>query len=346
MSVVVRWATFGAAATRAMLRGPASESRSGRCYGALDTLRTLLDDSGFWLGAAVAAAVLGALGVARLATGRWWAGAGTAAAIGGLVGLTTTERVSEELVAALALLALGALLTQTRMVVLRVVAAAPGAVLLAYQVPEIVPRWVPFVVGVATVVGCALLPELDGDRPRLTGVCLAIAAAGVFFAVPDTEEARTIVGAMLVAGLLSIAPDVRRDAVGASAAIGLLMWTAGTGGYARPGAVVGGVACLGVLVLGWVVRWARPHDLVVLAVQAGLVLAVARGAGSRESATAAAVIVAAAYVLATLALVIGGRVWPQARGRARRASRSRRGPRPAPPAPPRRPRGDPSSRDP
>ncbi len=303
----------------------------------VDTARTVLDDPGFWLGAAVAAGAVGLLGMARVLTGRWWAGAGTAASLGGIVGLTTTERVSTQLVAALGALALAALLTQTRLFALRVVAAVPGAVLLADAVPDVTPRWVPVVVGIATVAGCAPLPVLDGDRPRLTGICLAVAAVGVLVTVPDTEEARTIVGAMLVAGLLSLAPAVRRDAVGASAAIGLLTWTAGTGGFGRPGAVVGGVACLGVLVLGSIVRRARPHDLVALGVHVLLVLVVARVAGLRQSAWQAGAIAAVAYIVAVLALVIGGRVWPQARRRDRRGARSqpgRRRDRPAPPPPP------------
>lgn len=103
-------------------------------------------------------------------------------------------------------------------------------------------------------------------------------------------------------------PDARPAPAGSAVAVGLVVWGAGVGGYPRPGAVVGGIACVGLLVLGPVLRRAGAASAAALLVHVGLVAVVARVAGLRERAVTALVIVAAAYALAVIGLVVAGRV--------------------------------------
>jgi hypothetical protein len=104
-------------------------------------------------------------------------------------------------------------------------------------------------------------------------------------------------------------------------AAALVSWTAVVDGLGRPGAIVGGVACLGLLAVAPLVRAAlergrplrrRPDQpvslplrdaLAVGAVHLALVAACSRIAGLRTSASQALAISAVAYALAAAALV-------------------------------------------
>ncbi|MFI5053310.1 MAG: hypothetical protein ACHQDE_03020, partial [Acidimicrobiia bacterium] len=99
-------------------------------------------------------------------------------------------------------------------------------------------------------------------------------------------------------------------APGVSAVTGLLVWTATIDGVGRTGSIVGGIACLGVLVLvplaGWG-RTARGHQWVLLATQLAYVAFVARVAGFRQSAWAAAALAVPAALVAWAVVAITAR---------------------------------------
>lgn len=271
-------------------------------------MKVLLSDTGFWVGFGAAVVVVVLLVLGRAVSGRWWGGAGLAASFGALVGLGAVGLLPGALVAGAVLLGAAALLTVRRSTAVRVAVAVPGAALVALGVGTVPPTWVRVAVGVGALASAVLVQDIDHDRPRLVGVCVAVAALGVYVAVPDTEQARALVGAAVASSALGLAPDARPDPAGSAAAVGLIAWAAGIGGWTRPGAVVGGIACVGLLVLGPVLRRAGASSAMALLVHVGLVAVVARIAGLRERAATAGLIAAAAYALGVVVLVAAGRV--------------------------------------
>jgi hypothetical protein len=93
--------------------------------------------------------------------------------------------------------------------------------------------------------------DLDG-RWRATGappILLAVSAAGVYFTVPETDEAAILLGGAVVVALLGLGAVANLGSAGAFAAVGLLVWTAATGGAARPSSIVGSLGCLGLFLV-------------------------------------------------------------------------------------------------
>jgi hypothetical protein len=96
---------------------------------------------------------------------------------------------------------------------------------------------------------------------------LAVTAAGIWAAVPDVEAALVLLGAALAMALLGRPgplagrrPGLAAFGVAGSVAVAaVLVWTVTTGGAARPGSVVGGLACLGLLAVEPAVRLLDPH---------------------------------------------------------------------------------------
>jgi hypothetical protein len=153
-------------------------------------------------------------------------------------------------------------------------------------------------VAVAAGAAGALLADFDrrwrwaGLAPPL----LAISAFGLYATVPDVEAAVVVLGAALPLALLgwlgplgdrgptafgslsltdrgtrsglpgSVRPDPPADrrpppslgVAGALAAAGLLVWTVAAGGGGRPGAVVGGLGCFGLLAVEPLARLLDP----------------------------------------------------------------------------------------
>src|SRR5205085_1327732 len=85
-------------------------------------------------------------------------------------------------------------------------------------------------------------------------------------------ESLTLVGALLAAALISLEPRLRHT-LGFAAIAGLFVWVAVYGGLGRSGAVVGGIACLGVVLLVPLVREMRTRGAlaVVFVMQCALV---------------------------------------------------------------------------
>jgi hypothetical protein len=302
-----------------------------------DTIGDLLADDGFQtglvLGLLAAAAVALAAVIARPV--RPWAGVAfgvaAVAALADRFGSADRFPVTGQMVVGLVLLAAGGVVAGRGHLLVRMAAAAPGAVVLARSTELTDPRWAVPTLVAATVVGGALAAECDRSLGRrgLTPVLLAVTVLGVYGTTPDTEHARVLVGAALAVALLGWPwPLASLGAAGSFVATALVVWTAVVDGLGRSGAVVGGIACLGLLVVEPVVRWglhARgpfgPHrppaaqgrqrratlplrDALALgAVHLALVVACSRVAGLRTSGLQALAISAVAYALAAGALV-------------------------------------------
>ena len=145
--------------------------------------------------------------------------------------------------------------------------------------------------------------------------------AGVFVAVPDTEQALVLLGAAAVAALLPLA-GATFGSVGVYPAVGIALWVIAQGAAGRPAAVLGASACLGVMVMEPIARRLSPRrvtlfdrvgqpiwaGLALISVQAVAVLAAARIAGLEPDPIVAAI--EATLVLAALVgiLVFGAYV--------------------------------------
>ncbi|MFO7280056.1 MAG: hypothetical protein C0P77_006580 [Thermoanaerobacterales bacterium] len=301
----------------------------------IDTLTDLIDDPGFraacgWaaLGAAVVAAVALALRRRVPLAGVVVAGAAVAALDRHVL------PVDDQVVLALALLAAGGYLADRW--ALHLVAAVPGALVLAAALPTD-PGWVRPVVVATTVVGGAAAADLDRaagrgasragagvqPAPGVGPVLVAVTVAGVYLTVPDTEMATVLLGAALPAAALGW-PFAwgRLGGGGALATVAVVAWTVALDGRGRLGSVVGGVACLGLLALEPVLRRLgalRPargvrDALVLVAVHAVLVAWCSRVAGLRTDVEPALVLALAGHAVAGAALVAAARAAPDRPG--------------------------------
>ena len=250
--------------------------------------------------------------------------AGLAVVVATGLGMQLVRPLHQNLLIGLALLAVaGAIFPWTRRVpFLPGLVALPGAWLIGRSdLPG--PGWVvPLVIVVIALGGAAIswFDENGGGSP-LPMLLFAIAAAGVWVTVPDTEEALLLLGAMaaptLVAWPLRLA---RLGPIGAHTLIGLYMWVVAWGGRGREGSVVGATAALGMLVAAPIGSWIARKQQVTTRVRPGLLLVVlqflvvavtARVAGLRAEASDAAIIAVPTLAAALLLWVVVERSIPR-----------------------------------
>jgi hypothetical protein len=186
-----------------------------------------------------------------------------------------------------------------------------------------------------TVVVAAALGAFDRrwGRLGLPPALLAVTAAGIWACVPDVEGPLVLLGAVVPVALLGRpGPLAGRwpgaaafGAAGSAAVAAVLVWVVATGGAGRPGSVVGGLACLGLLLVEPAVRLLDPRrrgplDPVegrpglawaALAAQAILAGFASRVAGRPESTAAALVLAVLGLGVALAAGVVLAR-WPWA----------------------------------
>ena len=299
--------------------------------------------SGLRVGAAV-------LGVGMLLALAWHsAGDHSVIPLGGLllcvaviIGLDTTGRLPDGLVLGLAALALAGLVAHildTSSLVF-VALLVPGAFVVASagDLPD--DLWLRGVVVLGTISGAVFLTEFDvrWGEVGASHLLLPVTTAGTFATVPDTEQSLVLMGAALALAVLgwpligySLGPG------GSSAIVGVLAWTAATGGHHRPSAVIAGIASMGVLAVEPVSRWLAgeaggpfdrisktPHALAIMtAVHLVLVLTISRIAGLQESLRLGVAISVTALVTTTLALAVGTRRAGNGRGQPSAATHRR-----------------------
>ena len=139
----------------------------------------------------------------------------------------------------------------------RVAAALPGAAWLSFLSALPNPLWTRLAAGAFTAVGAVLVAEVDRRTRRcaLAPILLAASCIGVYETVPDTDFSLVLAGAVLPLLLLAWpSPVAYLGAPGAAGAIGLLAWSDAVGGRGRPGTVIAGAACLGLLVVEPIAR--------------------------------------------------------------------------------------------
>jgi len=268
-------------------------------------VENVVNDAAFWT-ALVIAAVGVALVVVRARHRHVEPGGAVVVVLAALVGLRVEHRLPAPLVVGLALLLLGEWLTRDESGWARVVGSVPGALVVGAALPDGWPFWIRVVVVGSTVVGGGLVRQADRVAPRLVPPLLAIGAAGVYLCVPDTEAPKALLGALAAGAFVGLEPRLRAT-LGATTLTGLFVWIAGYGGLGRPGSVVGGIACLGVLLVMPLVRWrssSRIAVVVLVVVQCALVAYASRVAGFEDSAWTALALCIPAFAIAAVVLTV------------------------------------------
>jgi hypothetical protein len=206
------------------------------------------------------------------------------------------------------------------------VAMVAGAWLLMTRSGVSLDRWTQVLGGMSIVLGGWLVANFDATwRPGGLGPLLfGISVVGVYTTVPDTEPALAALGAILPLMPLSWPwPLASLGRAGAYAATGALLWVVATGGVGRGSAVVGGVACLGLLVVEPLARRLDPGRGSILecfppgrwgaaaicALHAGMVYVAARVAGLQPTVASAAAIATVEFATALVLAVAGRRHW-------------------------------------
>ena len=206
--------------------------------------------------------------------------------------------------------------------VVTAVTVTPGAVLLAHSAPLAGSGLSRTILAVATVAIAVAIRDFDAIwGPRgAPWLLFAVAAGGVYLAVPDTELARALLGVALPFALLSIPrPTSPIGPAGSAALAGLFTWVVVVGGRGRPGSVVGGLAVIGILaaeplgrrtigsiVLGSRFRYDRNRDewitIAVMCAVAQFVIALyaSRVVAHEDAAVSALVILAPVALIAIL----------------------------------------------
>ncbi len=236
---------------------------------------------------------------------------GSLIALGFALGLAVSSNLPLGVAIGAALLAAGGFVagrTRGRMGV-ALVLAVPGAVVLSTHAGRPRHAWIELVTGFVIVVASPLVADFDRRFARAGWplALYAISTAGVYFTVPDTERALVLLGVSMPLVFLGWpAPFGSLGAGGASAAIGVLMWTAAFESRGREASLVGAIGCLALLVAEPCARLlgrrratllsAVPHRpwsiTVVGALHLAAVFVASRVAGLRASVAEAVIIVA------------------------------------------------------
>lgn len=297
----------------------------------IDALGDLLADGGFRGGL-----VLGLLASVGLALGGGLARplrrrAGLALTVAAVVGLAVHVDLPAGFAVGLAVLGTTGWLTARRRAATQVVAALPGAVILARSIDlDGGPAWVRPSVVAAVAVGGVLVASFDGADRRggLSPLLVAVSALGAYVTTPDTEHVVVLAGAALPVALLAWwRPPLSLGPVGSVLTVAVFTWAVAVDGAARSSAVVGGIACLGLLVVAPLVR-RRPRPGAVssggpaiaawgtagvLVLHVAVVVVCARVAGLRPTAAPALAISLLAHAAAAGALLWLGARQPRSR---------------------------------
>ena len=202
--------------------------------------------------------------------------------------------------------------------------AAPGAWLIAGAVIRYEADWVRwFTLGSIVLVGWAAA-EFSA-RPvtsRWSPAMFSVFSVGAFLAVPDTEDALVLLGALAPLAVLSL-PLIgsRLSAGGAYALIGVSVWAITLGGIGRPASLIGAIACVGLLAADPIARRlsqssSSPLDklrsgwaglVVWSAAQLFVVLAISRTAGLLDSVAAASIVSVFLLAMAVAAIAASQR---------------------------------------
>jgi hypothetical protein len=265
----------------------------------------LADSSGFVVALLIASAASLFAVVAARRTPRSIA-LGLAAVVAVAAGLAADDVLKAALPVGLLFVSVAALASDGQMLVVRAAALAPGGLVIVALAAEGTEGWARALAFVTVVAAGPAAVAFDRRLPYLTFALLVVSAIGAYWTLPDTEQARVLIGALLPVGLLAVVFRQAPEPSSPSLGVGLIAWVALVGGFGRAGSVVGAIGCLGVLALGPLARRSAP--ILVVAVHVAVVVIASRVAGLRQSAwTAAAVLLPVIVAAAGILLLAGER---------------------------------------
>lgn len=280
-----------------------------------DSLTDLLNDDGFRTALLLSGAATLVVGLVALVSRRSLPLAGAVFAAAALYAVDDRYGLESEVALGVALLAAGGYLATRWGPLAYLVAAVPGAWVLAGS-PDLDQRtWAQPTVFATALVGGVLVAAFDRAHAAagVPPVLLAVTVCGVYLTTPDTEHSTILVGAVLPLVVLCWPRPLASLGVGgALAAVAVVGWDVAIDGVGRDGAVVGGIACLGVMAIEPLVRLVTRrapdtsigHALVLTAVHVVVVVVCSRVGGLRSAAGEAAAICAVAWVAAAVVLAL------------------------------------------
>jgi hypothetical protein len=191
--------------------------------------------------------------------------------------------------------------------VLLLLAAAGSAWLV--ELPGI--TWVAVAAPVAVLGAGAAIRQYRGSPfDRLLGPMLALSVLGIWATVPETDMIRVVLGTAIVMALATLPPiNARPIGAGAFSLASLLIWLTAFGGATRPGSIIAGWACLGVLVLIPLLGLSRKPigHMAVVGTHLIVIFVASRLMGSWESTVATLIGIVALLVAAAGALLLMAR---------------------------------------
>jgi hypothetical protein len=270
-------------------------------------VENVLGDADFWYAMLVSAAGIAVVWL-RLRQHHYEPGVALVVVVAVLVALRSALLLQNSFVVAIALLVLAELVFRARGLAARLTAFAVAGAVVGATLPSGWPVWSKLTVLAVVTIGALVAPVHDRRTPRAVPPLLLISALGIWACVPDTEAPKVLLGAVVAASVIALEPRLRA-AIGLPAVVGVVAWVAAFGGVGRPGSIVGGVACLGVLLLPVPERRPGRVGIVVLvATQIALVVYEARVAGFEVGAERALLLSIPAFGAAGLVLWVSGRL--------------------------------------
>ena len=230
---------------------------------------------------------------------------GLAAVSGAFAGLAAEGVLPGALLVAVLLVAAGALAARGRPLTVSAAASIPGGVVLVTLAASGTPGWARALVFAAVLVAIPTSETIDGRFALLSFALIAFSSLGVYGTVPDTEQARSVVGALLPVAAVAVVWRRSGEGAGPGASVALVAWVGLVGGVGRPGSVVGAIGCLGVLALGPLIR--RSSLVRLVSVHVVVVVLASRVAGFRESAWVALAIAVPVMVIGAFVVAAGAR---------------------------------------
>ena len=131
------------------------------------------------------------------------------------------------------------------------IALLPGAIALVIVFPLPDPSWLRWAAGAGALIAGVLVHDFDAAQgPKGAPFAfLALSALAVYYVVPDTELPIVMLGCAAPLVLISVPQPLRRlGPAGAASAMGVFAWVVAVGGRGRAGAVVAGIAAVGILI--------------------------------------------------------------------------------------------------
>jgi hypothetical protein len=278
----------------------------------LSTLIDLLTRPEFIAGLVAGVVALGALALIPTEPRHRYADWGVLVAVAALVAINLAVARRLGLAAGISVLAVGGWVTARTGTGMRLIGwllVTGGATIVVLRGGLVDRLELQVLTVVMILVAGASLSEWSRHLPQtLVGPMLAITAFGIWATVPETEMARAVLGVSIPMAVATFNPlAARLFAPGAFAISGLVAWLAATGGVARPASIIGGWACLGLLLI---LPYCRPsatglvstRPWVVLGVHIVVVMVASRVIGLWQSAVPAMVAAAALALVAFLLL--------------------------------------------